>query len=144
MLITLLSTGVHTDTNWLGTSKLFSISPIFGIELSILGYRGRVPRTDENGRQLRALLDYLLDGQLRTQQIHRALGISSSSYYRRIREDDYPNADELHKLANRFSLSFADLQIRLGFVTREDLEGVLAAIAPADGRRPTLRATRAP
>jgi hypothetical protein len=40
-----------------------------------------VPRTDENGRQLRALLDYLLDGQLTTQQIHRALGISSSSYY---------------------------------------------------------------
>jgi hypothetical protein len=110
----------------------------------MMGYRRRVPRTDENGRQLRALLDYLLDGQLRTQHIHRALGISSSSYYRRIREDDYPNADELHKIANRFSLSFADLQLRLGFVTREDLEGVLAAIAPADGRRPTLRATRAP
>ena len=109
-----------------------------------MGYPGRVPRTDENGRRLRALLDYLLDGQLRTQQIHRALGISSSSYYRRLREDDYPNADELHKIANRFSLSFADLQLRLGFVTREDLEEVLAAIAPADGRRPTPRATHAP
>ena len=86
-------------------------------------YRGSVPRTDDNGRQLRALLHYLLDGQLKTQQVYRALGISSSSYYRRIREDDYPNADELHKIANRLGLSFADLQIRLGFITREELEG---------------------
>lgn len=109
------------------TSKPFPKIPNFGTGLSVLGYRERVPRTDENGRQLRALLDYLLDGQLRTQQIHRALGISSSSYYRRVREDDYPNADELHKIANKFSLSFADLQVRLGFVTREDLEGYIVS-----------------
>jgi hypothetical protein len=37
-----------------------------------------VPRTDENGRQLRTLLDYLLDGKLTTKQMHEALGISSS------------------------------------------------------------------
>ena len=80
-----------------------------------------MPRTDENGRQLRALLDYLLDGQLTTKQMHEALGISSSSYHRRVRDDDYPNADELHKIATRFHLSFTDLQVRLGFVTREDL-----------------------
>jgi hypothetical protein len=80
-----------------------------------------MPRTDENGRQLRALLDYLLDGQLTTKQMHQALGISSSSYHRRVRDDDYPNADELHKIATRFHLSFTDLQVRLGFVTREDL-----------------------
>lgn len=81
-----------------------------------------MPRKDENGRHLRALLDYLLDGQIKTQQIYRALGISSSSYYRRIREDDYPNADELHKISGRFGLNFTDLQVRLGFVTHEDLQ----------------------
>jgi hypothetical protein len=86
-----------------------------------------VPRTDENGRQVRALLDYLLDGQLKTQQIYRALRISSSSYYRRVREDDYPNADELHKLAERFRLNFTDLQVRLGFVTHEDLESYVGS-----------------
>jgi hypothetical protein len=52
--------------------------------------------------------------------LYEALGVSSSSYHRRIR-DDYPNADELHKIATRFHLSFTDLQVRLGFVTREDL-----------------------
>ena len=72
-----------------------------------------MPRTDENGRQLRVLLDYLLDGQLTTKQMHEALGISSSSYHRRVRDDDYPNADELHKIATRFHLSFTDLQVRL-------------------------------
>jgi len=48
--------------------------------------------------------------------------MSSSGYYRRVKQDDFPNADELHKLADRFHLSFPDLQVRLGFVTREDLE----------------------
>lgn len=86
-----------------------------------------MPRTDENGRHLRALLDYLLDGQLKTQQIYRALGISSSSYYRRVREEDYPNADELHKISKRFGLSFTDLQVRLGFVTHEDLKSYVGS-----------------
>jgi len=86
-----------------------------------------VPRTDENGRHLRALLDYLLDGQLETRQIYWALRISKSSYYRRVRDDDYPNADELHKIASTLHLSFADLQVRLGFVTREDLEGYVGS-----------------
>jgi hypothetical protein len=88
-------------------------------------YHLRVPRTDENGRQLRALLNYLLDGHITNQQVYQALGISSSGYYRRIKHDDFPNADELHKIANKFRLSFTDLQVRLGFVTQEDLEGYI-------------------
>jgi hypothetical protein len=55
--------------------------------------------------------------------MYRALGISSSGYYRRGRQDDFPNADELHRIADSFGLNFTDLQVRLGFVTREDLEG---------------------
>ena len=54
-----------------------------------------MPRTDENGRQLKALLDYLLDGDIDAKDIYDALGISSSTYYRRIKEHDYPNAEEL-------------------------------------------------
>jgi hypothetical protein len=44
-----------------------------------------MPRTDENGRQLKALLDYLLDGENDAKDIYDALGISSSTYYRRIK-----------------------------------------------------------
>jgi hypothetical protein len=84
-----------------------------------------VPRTDENGRQLKALLDYLLDGDVEAQQIYDSLGISSSTYYRRIKDDDYPNAEELRRVANRFGLSFPDLQVRFGLMTREELSAYI-------------------
>jgi len=64
-------------------------------------YGERVPRTDENGRQLKALLGYLLDGDIDAKEIYDALGVSSSTYYRRIKEDDYPNAEELRRVADR-------------------------------------------
>lgn len=113
-----------------------------------------MPRTDENGRQLKALLDYLLDSHIGAQQIYHALEMSSSAYYRRVREDDYPNADELYKVAESFHLSFTDLQVRLGFVTREDVERYVIStslasaplprfIAPADALRPTPHAAHA-
>ena len=84
-----------------------------------------VPRTDENGRQFRALLDYLLDGRVETNEIYAALGVSSSTYYRRIKEDDYPNAEELRKVADHFGLSYPDLQVRFGLMTREEIEQYL-------------------
>ena len=80
-----------------------------------------MPRTDENGRQLKALLDYLLDGEIDAKDIYDALGTSSSSYYRRIKEDDYPNAEELRRVADRFSLSYPDLQIRFGLMSRQEV-----------------------
>jgi hypothetical protein len=80
-----------------------------------------MPRTDENGRQLKALLDYLLDGENDAKDIYDALGISSSTYYRRIKEDDYPNAEELRRVADRFALSYPDLQIQFGLMSRQEV-----------------------
>ncbi len=84
-------------------------------------YGGWVPRTDENGRQLKALLDYLLDGDVEAKDIYDALGISSSTYYRRIKEASYPDAEELRQVADRFSLSYPDLQIRFGLMSRQEV-----------------------
>ena len=81
-----------------------------------------MPRTDENGRQLKTLLDYLLDGDIEARDIYDALGTSSSSYYRRVKEHDYPNAEELRLVASRFGLSYPDLQVRFGLMTREELQ----------------------
>jgi hypothetical protein len=86
-----------------------------------------VPRTDENGRQLKALLNYLLDGEVEAQEIYEALGISSSTYYRRIKEADYPSAEELRKVAGRFDLSYPDLQVRFGLMSREEVESYIAS-----------------
>lgn len=80
-----------------------------------------MPRTDENGRQLKALLDYLLDGDVDAKTIFTALDVSSSTYYRRIKEPDYPNAEELRRIADRFVLSYPDLQIRFGLMSREEM-----------------------
>lgn len=80
-----------------------------------------VPRTDENGRQLKALLDYLLDGDVEAKDIYDALGISSSTYYRRIKEAAYPDAEELRRVADRFGLSYPDLQIRFGLMSRDEV-----------------------
>jgi hypothetical protein len=80
-----------------------------------------VPRTDENGRQLKTLLDYLLDGDVDARAIYDALGTSSSTYYRRIKEAGYPNAEEMRLVADRFNLSYPDLQVRFGLMTREEV-----------------------
>jgi hypothetical protein len=80
-----------------------------------------VPRTDENGRQLKALLEYLLDGDIDAKDIYDALGTSSSTYYRRNKDRDYPNAEELRLVSARFGLSYPDLQIRFGLMSRQEL-----------------------
>jgi hypothetical protein len=80
-----------------------------------------VPRTDENGRQLKALLDYLLDGDVEAKHIYDSLGVSSSTYYRRLKEYDYPNAEELRLVADRFDLNYPDLQIRFGLMSRQEV-----------------------
>jgi hypothetical protein len=90
-----------------------------------------MPRTDENGRQLKALLDYLLDGDIEAKDIYDALGISSSTYYRRIKEPDYPDAEELRRVADRFALSYPDLQIRFGLMSRQEVWNYIES-APFD------------
>lgn len=100
-----------------------------------------MPRTDENGRQLKALLDYLLDGEIDAKDIIDALGISSSTYYRRIKEADYPSAEELRLVADRFTLSYPDLQIQFGLMSRQEVWNYIEASSPAPSAVSTLRET---
>src|SRR6476619_6463546 len=107
-----------------------------------------VPRTDENGRQLKALLDYLLDGDIEAKAIYDSLGTSSSTYYRRIKEPDYPNAEELRQVADRFGLSYPDLQVRFGLMSREEvwsyLESRPVTVATATAPRTEVRTVSRP
>ncbi len=99
-----------------------------------------MPRTDENGRQLKALLDYLLDGDIDAKDIYDALGTSSSTYYRRIKEVDYPHAEELRRVADRFGLSYPDLQIRFGLMSEQEVWSYIESMPVA---RTALRETTA-
>ena len=103
-------------------------------------YREGVPRTDENGRQLKALLGYLLDGEVDAKEIYDALAVSSSTYYRRIKEDDYPNAEELRLVADRFNLSYPDLQVRFGLMSHHEVRSYVESgpLAVATVRDATL------
>jgi hypothetical protein len=103
-----------------------------------------VPRTDENGRQLRALLGYLLDGEVDAKEIYDALGVSSSTYYRRIKERDYPNAEELRLVADRFDLSYPDLQVRFGLMTHHEVRSYVesGSLAMATVNDPVTMAPR--
>ncbi len=98
-----------------------------------------MPRTDENGRQLKALLDYLLDGEVDAKNIYDALGVSSSTYYRRIKEEGYPDAEELRRVADRFGLSYPDLQVRFGLMSHQEVasyfESANVALATVETRR---------
>lgn len=107
-------------------------------------YRVGMPRTDENGRQLKALLGYLLDGEVDAKEIYDALGVSSSTYYRRIKEEDYPNAEELRLVADRFNLSYPDLQVRFGLMTHHEVRSYVESgpLPVATVRGPTLTRRR--
>lgn len=102
-------------------------------------YSYAVPRTDENGRQLKALLDYLLDGDVEAKDIYDALGVSSSTYYRRIKEVDYPAAEELRRVSDRFGLSYPDLQVRFGLMSHQEVasyfESAGVGLATVETRR---------
>ncbi|MGB3352467.1 MAG: helix-turn-helix transcriptional regulator [Mycobacterium sp.] len=100
-----------------------------------------MPRTDENGRQLKALLDYLLDGEIDAKDLFDALGVSSSTYYRRIKESDYPNAEELRRVADRFDLSYPDLQIQFGLMSRQEVWNYVRATESAESGVATLQQT---
>jgi hypothetical protein len=96
-----------------------------------------MPRTDENGRSLESLLTYLLDG-VNASDISAALGVSHATYYRRKREDSYPNAEELRIIADHFHLNPVDLMVRFGLVSADDAAGVSSsplATANAKTRR---------
>jgi hypothetical protein len=103
-----------------------------------------VPRTDENGRQLKTLLDYLLDGDIDAKDIYDALGTSSSTYYRRVKDRDYPNAEELRLVSTRFGLSYPDLQVRFGLMSREELQEYVDSAPFTVATINTVTATRIP
>ncbi len=88
---------------------------------------------------MKALLDYLLDGEVDAKNIYDALGVSSSTYYRRIKEDGYPDAEELRLVADRFALSYPDLQVRFGLMSHQEVasyfENANVALATVETRR---------
>lgn len=103
-----------------------------------------MPRTDENGRSLESLLTYLLDG-VSASDISAALGVSPATYYRRKREESYPNAEELRVIANRFDLNPVDLMVCFGLISADAAWGSARPVTTAkDETRRTFITPRLP
>ncbi len=89
-------------------------------------------------------------GDIEAKDIYDALGTSSSTYYRRIKEADYPDAEELRRVSDRFGLSYPDLQIRFGLMTRQEVLNYVESLEVTGGagqtavRETTRMRTRAP
>lgn len=96
-----------------------------------------MPRTDENDREMQAVVGYLLNRTVPAKDIYGALGIARNTYHNRSREDSYPNAEECRLLAVAFDLNPVDLMIRFGLVEDRHVQEYLAgAVSPKPPRGP--------
>jgi len=94
-----------------------------------------MPKTDNDGRPLRTVLSHMLRRDVPSPQISSALGISSSSYYRRKSQDGYPDAEELRLVAERFGLNPVDLWVRFGLTTILDVQKFLVRASRGSRKR---------
>lgn len=77
-----------------------------------------MPRTDENGRELQAVLSYMLNRAVPATELTVALEISRSSYDRRSGSaPDYPNAEECRLVGEHFGRNPLELMAIFGLVS---------------------------
>lgn len=88
-----------------------------------------MPRKDENGKGLQAVIGYLLDRAVPATEIYGALGIARNTYHGRSEEDSFPNAEECRLVAEAFELNPLDLMIRFGLIEDRHLRSYFAPLA---------------
>ena len=104
-------------------------------------YGVSVPRTDENGRQLKALLDYLLDGEStpRTSTTRSAFPAAPITGASRKPTTRTPRSAASGR---PFELSYPDLQIRFGLMSRQEVWNYVESDAVHRGAPPRRPRTR--
>lgn len=80
-----------------------------------------VPRTNQGGKDIQRVLQWLLNRDVPESDIAAALDLPTSNYSRRKVKDDYPNYEELMRIGDYFGLSSIMLQIAFGLRGREEL-----------------------
>lgn len=81
-----------------------------------LGDNGGMPRKDKHGRDVQNFLQYALMRQITLADIGRAIGKGTSTAWRRIREEDFPDAEDCRLLAIHFDLDPVRLMATFGLV----------------------------
>lgn len=98
-----------------------------------------MPRTDENGRGLQAVLSYLLDRSIPGTEILTALGIARRTYSHRNTEDNFPDAEECRRIAGHFGLNPLDMMHRFGLITSDEIETFMNVVPLRSAGRSTTK-----
>ncbi|MFV8319389.1 hypothetical protein [Mycobacterium sp. 23] len=80
-----------------------------------------MPRTNKAGRDLRRVLEWLLNRDVPDGEIATALNLAKATYSRRKEADDFPNFAELTVMGEAFGLSARALQIAFGWRGEDEL-----------------------
>jgi hypothetical protein len=75
------------------------------------------------------VLDAALSRRVERAELFGALGLTSSAYYRRCKQDDYPNAEELRLVALRFDLNATVMMVSFGLLEENDVTSTAEQIA---------------
>lgn len=75
-----------------------------------------MPRTNQDGKDIKIVLEWLCRRHLSEDDLAEALDVSSSKYGRRKNDDDFPSFEELGRFANHLNLSARALQIAFGYL----------------------------
>jgi hypothetical protein len=105
-----------------------------------------VPRTDTEGHTLETVLDAVLGRRVERAEIFGALGVSSSTYFRRRLEADFPNAEELRIIATHFGLNATVMLVSFGLIKEDEVITAaeqIAEIRTADELAGRVRGTTA-
>lgn len=79
-------------------------------------------RHDGYGRNLKAVLGYIINRTVTDNEICSAIGVNRNTYYARRRAaEDYPNAEECRLIAERFGLNPVDLMVMFGLLDAEEV-----------------------
>lgn len=80
-----------------------------------------MPRTNKAGRDLRRVLEWLLNRDVPDGEIATALNLAKATYSRRKEAEDFPNFAELTVMGEAFGLSARALQIAFGWRGEDEL-----------------------
>lgn len=101
-----------------------------------------MPRTDENGKQLQAVLSYLLDTAVTDVEMRTALTCDTRTYQRQRDREDFPSAEECRRVARHFKINPVGLMVRFGLLDADDIQGFLSGPLASRGNTLTTRSRR--
>jgi hypothetical protein len=95
---------------------------------------------DDTGKDLAAVLSYLVGRTLSKEEVWKAMELPRSTYYDQLEKGTLISSDNLGKAATNLGINRAELLTRYRFIDPEEI----TALADVMHRRPTATATLPP